>query len=156
MPLNHGEMISRCGEAKNATVYSCLLSNENCETVRSYWWHLLAVFEAGTASVRMRHVATRFASLECACSTSLAVEVPFILFFNWRIGEYHRVVFSKWSQLGAHYYLVYLFQLLYMFRATVCPSSAELTVIYVSMSGCLVCCSRPDSHPYRAKNTSVA
>ena len=30
--------------------------------------------------------------------------------------------------LGAHYFLVYLFKLLYMFRATMCPSSGELTV----------------------------
>ena len=38
------------------------------------------------------------------------------------------IIFFKWSQLGAHYFLVYLFQLLYMFRATICPSSRELTV----------------------------
>jgi len=31
-------------------------------------------------------------------------------------------------QLGAHYFLVYLFQILYMFQATMCPSSGELTV----------------------------
>ena len=36
--------------------------------------------------------------------------------------------FFKWSQLGAHCFSVYLFQLLYMFRATMCPSSGELTV----------------------------
>jgi len=59
---------------------------------------------------------------------------------------------SKWSQLGAHYFWVYLFQLLYIFRAIVCPSSGELTVSmrhwYFSfcMGGCLVC--RPDSQPY--------
>ena len=53
-----------------------------------------------------------------------------------------------------------LLQLLYMFRATVCPSSEELAVSmrhwYFSLctGGCLVC--RPDSHPYRVKNTSVA
>ena len=41
--------------------------------------------------------------------------------------------------------LAYLFQLLYMFRATVCPSSEELTVSmrhwYISfcMGGCLIC-----------------
>ena len=35
------------------------------------------------------------------------------------------IIFFKWSQLGAHYFLVYLFQLLYMFRATMCPSSEE-------------------------------
>jgi len=57
----------------------------------------------------------------------------------------------KWSQLGAHYFLLYLFQLLYMFRATMCPSSGELTVSvrqwYFSlyMGGSLVCCSRLDS-----------
>jgi len=38
------------------------------------------------------------------------------------------IIFFKWSQLGEHYYLVYLFQLLCMFRATMCPSSGELTV----------------------------
>ena len=72
------------------------------------------------------------------------------------------IIFFKWSQLGAHYFLVYLFQLLYMFRATMCPSSGELTVsmqhwyFSLCMGGCLVCCSRPDSRPYRVKNTSVA
>jgi len=61
----------------------------------------------------------------------------------------------KWSQLGAHYFLVYLFQHLYMFRATMCPSSGELTVSmqhwYFSfcVGGCLVC--RPDNHPHRVK-----
>ena len=51
----------------------------------------------------------------------------------------------KWTQLGAHYFLVYLFQILYMFRATMCPSSGELTVstrhryFSVCMGGCLVC-----------------
>jgi hypothetical protein len=42
---------------------------------------------------------------------------------------FHRqssVIFFKWSQLGAHYSLLYLFQLLYMFRSTMCPSSGEL------------------------------
>ena len=34
----------------------------------------------------------------------------------------------KWNQLVAHCFLVYLFQLFYMFRATMYPSSAELTV----------------------------
>jgi len=36
--------------------------------------------------------------------------------------------FSNEAQLGAHYFLVYLFKLLYMFQATMCPSSGELTV----------------------------
>ena len=46
---------------------------------------------------------------------------------------------------GAHYFLVYLFKLLYMFRATMCPSSGELTVsvrhwyFSLCMGGCLVC-----------------
>ena len=61
-------------------------------------------------------------------------------------------IFSKWSQLGAHYFLVYLFQLLYMFRATMRPSSGQLTASmrhwYFSLcnGGCLVRCSRPDSY----------
>jgi hypothetical protein len=38
------------------------------------------------------------------------------------------IICFKWSQLGAHYFLVHLFQLLYMFRATLCPSSGDLTV----------------------------
>ena len=38
------------------------------------------------------------------------------------------ILYFKWSQLGAHYFLVYLFQLLYMFLATMYPSSGELTV----------------------------
>jgi len=37
------------------------------------------------------------------------------------------IIFFKWNLLGAHYFLVYLFQLLYMFRSTMCPSSGELT-----------------------------
>jgi len=55
------------------------------------------------------------------------------------------IIFSKWSQLGAHYFLVYLFQLLYMFRATVSASSGELIVSMrhwyfpFCMGGCLVC-----------------
>ena len=73
----------------------------------------------------------------------------------------------KWSQLGAHYFLVYLFQLLCVFRATICPSSGELTVSmrrwYFSL--CLVRrlgwdCSliptcRPDSYPYRGGVVSL-
>jgi len=45
----------------------------------------------------------------------------------------------------AHYFLVYLFQFLYMFRATMCPSSGEFTVsmqywyFSLCMGGCLVC-----------------
>jgi hypothetical protein len=56
----------------------------------------------------------------------------------------------KWSQLGAHCFLVCLFQFLYMFRATVCPSSGERTVFmrpwYFSfcMGGCLGCWLRWD------------
>ena len=38
------------------------------------------------------------------------------------------IIFFKWSQLGAHYFLVYLFQLLYMFQANMCQSSAELSI----------------------------
>ena len=38
------------------------------------------------------------------------------------------IIFFKWSQLGSHYFLVYLFQLLYIVQATMCPSSGELTV----------------------------
>jgi len=81
------------------------------------------------------------------------------------------IIFFKWSQLGAHYFLVYLFQLPYMFRATMCPSLEELTVSvrhwYFSLcmgsvwsAGCvetsLIPTSRPDSHPHRVKNISVA
>jgi len=55
------------------------------------------------------------------------------------------IIVFKWSQLAAHYFLVYLFQLLSMFRASMCPSSGELTVSmrhwYFSLcvGGCLVC-----------------
>jgi len=44
-----------------------------------------------------------------------------------------------------------------MFRVNMCPSLGELTVsmrhwyFSLCMGGCLVC--RPESHPYRAKNT---
>ena len=66
------------------------------------------------------------------------------------------IIFFKWSQLGAHYFLVYLFQLLYMFQPTMCPSSEELTVsmlhsyfslcTYGWLSGLLVGM-RLESHP---------
>jgi len=36
------------------------------------------------------------------------------------------IIWFKWSQPSAHYFLAYLFQLLYMFRVTMCPSSGEL------------------------------
>ena len=36
------------------------------------------------------------------------------------------IIIFKWSQLGAHCFSVYVFQLLYTFRANVCPSSEEL------------------------------
>ena len=55
------------------------------------------------------------------------------------------IICFKWSQLGAHYFLVNLFQLLYTIRATMCPSSGELTVstrhwyFSLCMDGCLVC-----------------
>ena len=75
------------------------------------------------------------------------------------------IIFFKWSQLGAHYFLVYLFQLLYMFRATVCPSSGELylcnTGIFHSVWVAVWAASRdetrrPYSNPHRVKNSSVA
>ena len=53
--------------------------------------------------------------------------------------------FFKLSQLGAHYFLVYLFELLYMYRATMNPWSGELTVsarhwyLSLCMGGCLIC-----------------
>jgi len=43
-----------------------------------------------------------------------------------------RVCF-KWGQLHAQYFLVYLFQLLYMFRATMCPSSGDVYCIYTTL-----------------------
>ena len=61
----------------------------------------------------------------------------------------------KWRQPGAHCFLVYLFQLLYMFRATVCPSSEELTESmrqwYFSFctGGCMIC--RQDSPPIHSE-----
>ena len=60
------------------------------------------------------------------------------------------IIFFKWNQLGAHYVSVHLFQLLYMFWATMCPSSGELTV---SMR--LIPTSRSESHPHGVKNTIV-
>jgi len=51
-------------------------------------------------------------------------------------------------------------QLLYMFRAIMCPSSGEFTVSMRHWSAGwderLIPTSRPDSHPHRVKNTSVA
>ena len=55
--------------------------------------------------------------------------------------------------------LVYLLQLLYMYQATMCPSSGELTVsmrlwyFSLCMGGCLVCCSRPDRLYRDARST---
>ena len=80
---------------------------------------------------------------------------PMFFILKWKSG-----IFFKLSQLGAHYFLVYLFQLLYMFRATMWPSAGELAVsmrhwyFSLCMGGCLVY--RTDRHPYRVKNTSVA
>ena len=48
--------------------------------------------------------------------------------FNDLLTVHPCIICFKLSQLGAHYLLVYLFQLLYMFRATMCPSSEELTL----------------------------
>jgi len=70
------------------------------------------------------------------------------------------IIFFKWTQMGSHCFLVYLFQLLYMFRTTMCPSSRELTLstrywyFSLRMDYNLVC--RPESHPYRVKNTGGA
>jgi len=56
-----------------------------------------------------------------------------IWFFCILLTVHPCTIFFKWSQLGAHCFLVYLFQLLYMFRATMCPSSRELTVFYATL-----------------------
>ena len=59
------------------------------------------------------------------------------------------IIFLKLSQIGAHYFLAYLFQFLYMFRTTTCPSSRKLTVsvrhwyFSLCMGGCLVDWSGP-------------
>ena len=50
------------------------------------------------------------------------------VFFMSLLTVHQCIICSKLSQLAAHYFLVYLFQLLYMFRATMCLSSGELTV----------------------------
>ena len=66
------------------------------------------------------------------------------------------VFFTLYGWLsGPHYFLVYLFQLIYMFRPTMCPLSEELTVsmrhwyFSLCMGDCLVYCSKPNSHLYR-------
>ena len=60
---------------------------------------------------------------------------------DWNLSKVKRIFFSKWNQLEAHYFLVHLLQLLYMFRAAMCPSPEELTVSmwhwYFSL--CMVC-----------------
>ena len=80
-------------------------------------------------------------------------------FFNILLTVHPCIIFFKWSQLGSHYFLVYLFQILYIFRAPMCPLSEELTVskLHWYFSFCMGGCMgrRPDSHPYRTKNTSV-
>ena len=65
----------------------------------------------------------------CKSTILLAVlQMWYIVEFYVLLTMHPCIIFFKWSQLGAHYFLVYLFQLLYMFRATMCPSSGELTV----------------------------
>jgi len=64
--------------------------------------------------------------------------------------------------LGAHYFLVYLFQLLYVSRAAMCPSSEEITVsmrhwyFSLRMGDCLVfridTVSSPDDGHIGARN----
>ena len=62
------------------------------------------------------------------------------------------IICFKWSQLSAHYFLVYIVQLLHMFRTTMCPSSREFTVSmrhwYFSLRKGVCLVSRPDRHPY--------
>jgi len=58
------------------------------------------------------------------------------------------IIFFKWSQLGAHYFLIYLFQLLYIFWATMCPSSGELTVSMHPWYFSLYCWKTPVAHRY--------
>ena len=89
-------------------------------------------------------------------STSLHVSSNYVPIIR---GTYC-ITFFKWSQLHAHYFLVYLFQLLYMFRTTCVPIIRRTYCIYATLvfvtlyGGCLVCCSRqpPDDVHIVARN----
>jgi len=103
------------------------------------------------------HLATRFPhyTVECVLSSTLCYiytdiitrlfRPQHLIFFNVLLTAHPCIIFFKLSQIGAHYFFVYLFQLLYMFRATMCLSSGEFTVFmrhwYFSLciGGCLLC-----------------
>ena len=76
---------------------------------------------------------------------NLRRHVPFCSCLHLEVSHNYTAIFSKWNQLVAHWFLVHLFQLLHMFRATICPSSGELTVsmrhwyFSICVDGCLIC-----------------
>ena len=77
-----------------------------------------------------------------------------ILCFVDRVSLYN---LFQMNPTGCTLLLVYLFQLLYLFRTNMCPSSGEFTVsmrhryFYSLWVVVLIPTSRPDSHPYRLK-----
>ena len=111
------------------------------------WYGKIATLEMGYGA---SHMWSRV--LEGVVTEGCVIEFlfPRVTEFHVLLTVHSCIIFFKWSHLGVHYFLVYLFQILYMFRATMCPSAGELTV---SMRH--IPTSRPDSHPYRVKNISV-
>ena len=85
-------------------------------------WGLKSYFFLGRSQVRFQNT-TGF-----PCFTGMFLEEVKNIKFYVLLTVHPCIICFKWSQLGVHYFLVYLFQILYMFRATMCPSSEELTV----------------------------
>ena len=127
-----------------------------------YLFQLLYMFRptmcpsSGELTVSMRHWYFSLCMGGCLVCTILGIFISTSLHVSANYVPIIRITYCIYATLvfftvyewlfGLHYFLVYLFQLLYMFRPTMCPSHC--------VSGCLVC--RPDSHPYRVKNSSVA
>jgi len=129
----------------------------DCNVVyKAYFFLFKNMFVTTVVKVRECNIncISRFATFnkffECAqifayMPTGVSCLKGIILFFYVLLTVHPCIIFFKWSQLGAHDFLVYLFQHLYMFRATMCPSSEELTVsmqhwyFSLCMGGCLIC-----------------
>jgi len=108
----------------------CLLYFHHVEEVFKSSWHLL--LRVWWPDLKMSEAKLYPANKE-------------ILWVFYVLLTVHPCIISfKWSHLGAHYFFVYLFQLFYMFQATMCPSSEELDVsmwqwyFSLCMGGCSV------------------
>jgi len=96
-----------------------------------------------TASVRFivaEFVAVSISQWGTGPLNDVLSEHSIIIIFNVMLTLHPCTIFFERSKLGAHYFLVYLSQLLYMFRATMCLLSGEITVSmrYWYFSLCIV------------------